>query len=420
MAPQRKQRGFGSIEMLKSGRFRARHRNPENKAQWVNAPYTFLQRKQASDWLTDQHAKIVTGQWEHPDAVAAREAQQAEQEAASAYPLEQWVNAWLRRLRREGKSANTMRSYTSNLRPFLDTFGDRPIQSISTEELSNWYESLSEPYMVTLKNGDTKTLHRSKKTCQNIAAIARSCFNYAVEDGVLTVSPLKIKGLSSKTTRKNPVAELPTDEQILTAADYAIPVVGAAILIAAYTGLRVGEIAALTRRNMHLVGDNPTIEVRGGTQRDVDGSIVMGAGKSRRAVRDLPVPHSIANRLAAYMVEHVNPEPDAKVVYMPGDRSRLLTDKALWEGKKRWREARAHAGISDRCRFHDLRAAYLTNLGIKGATLAELMQSAGHATADTVMIYQKATSERLRTLADLNDPGQQEEADVVPLQRKVT
>ena len=51
-------------------------------------------------------------------------------------------------------------------------------------------------------------------------------------------------------------------------------------------------------------------------------------------------------------------------------------------------------------RFHDLRHSGLTWTASTGATLAELMRRAGHVTSRAVLIYQHATEDRDRVLAD--------------------
>ncbi|MGH8997619.1 MAG: hypothetical protein ACRDYB_16605 [Acidimicrobiales bacterium] len=50
--------------------------------------------------------------------------------------------------------------------------------------------------------------------------------------------------------------------------------------------------------------------------------------------------------------------------------------------------------------FHDLRHSGLTWTAATGATLAELMRRAGHATPRAALIYQHATEDRDRVLAD--------------------
>ncbi len=64
-----------------------------------------------------------------------------------------------------------------------------------------------------------------------------------------------------------------------------------------------------------------------------------------------------------------------------------------------WNKARKAVGRSD-LRFHDLRHSGLTWSAAAGATVAELMRRAGHASPQAALRYQHVTEDRDRALAD--------------------
>ena len=64
-----------------------------------------------------------------------------------------------------------------------------------------------------------------------------------------------------------------------------------------------------------------------------------------------------------------------------------------------WRKACADAGIKG-LHFHDLRHTGNTMAAATGASTKELMARFGHGTARAALIYQHATEERQRTIAD--------------------
>lgn len=72
-----------------------------------------------------------------------------------------------------------------------------------------------------------------------------------------------------------------------------------------------------------------------------------------------------------------------------------------------WDDARATIGRND-LRFHDLRHTGLTLAAATGASTAELMRRAGHASPAAALRYQHATEDRDRVLADAL-------ADLVPI-----
>ena len=64
-----------------------------------------------------------------------------------------------------------------------------------------------------------------------------------------------------------------------------------------------------------------------------------------------------------------------------------------------WHKARTAIGRPD-LRFHDLRHSGLTWSAATGASVAELMRRAGHASQAAALRYQHATDDRDRVLAD--------------------
>ena len=63
-----------------------------------------------------------------------------------------------------------------------------------------------------------------------------------------------------------------------------------------------------------------------------------------------------------------------------------------------WTPALRATGL--RFRFHDLRHAGLTWAAAQGATIAELMHRAGHASSRAAMLYQHATRDRDHAIAE--------------------
>ena len=64
-----------------------------------------------------------------------------------------------------------------------------------------------------------------------------------------------------------------------------------------------------------------------------------------------------------------------------------------------WRRARINANLPG-TRFHDLRHSHLTLFATTGATRTELMSRAGHSSPRAALVYQHATQDRDRVLAD--------------------
>jgi integrase len=95
-----------------------------------------------------------------------------------------------------------------------------------------------------------------------------------------------------------------------------------------------------------------------------------------------------------HLAERVAPEPTAWL--FPGAGSQPVAPRTL---DRAWTRARETVGRSD-LRLHDLRHSGLTWAAATGATTAELMSRAGHASPAAALRYQHATQDRDRALAD--------------------
>jgi integrase len=139
--------------------------------------------------------------------------------------------------------------------------------------------------------------------------VLRACLSAAVREGHLATNPCTIPGAS--TARPLREKRLLTQDEIeaLTAA---IPARYRALLVVlAWTGLRFGEAAALTRSNLHL--DQGYISVRrrvvhlSGHGADVD------TPKSGAGVRDVYLPAFVTAELERHLARFSPNHPDALV-----------------------------------------------------------------------------------------------------------
>ena len=63
-----RQRWFGTIRRLPSGRYQARYHDPDGVRR--AADDTFATKTAAQDWLTLKEAELLEGEWVDPDAGA--------------------------------------------------------------------------------------------------------------------------------------------------------------------------------------------------------------------------------------------------------------------------------------------------------------------------------------------------------------
>lgn len=98
--------------------------------------------------------------------------------------------------------------------------------------------------------------------------------------------------------------------------------------------------------------------------------------------------------LQRHLLEHCAAGPEG--LLFPGDRSDHMSVRFLMD---RFRPARDAAGRSD-LTIHHLRHTALTMAGQHGATTAELKARGGHSSHVAMAIYQHATIDRDKRLAE--------------------
>lgn len=131
----------------------------------------------------------------------------------------------------------------------------------------------------------------------------------------------------------------------------------------------------------------------------MSGQSIVKEPKTRAGRRTVAIPPHILESLTRHMDSYTSESPDAYVV--EGSNRTLIVA---------WDRARSTLGRNE-LRFHDLRHSGLT-WSAAGASIAELMRRAGHASQTAALRYQHATDDRDRvlaqTLAELaNQAGEQ-------------
>jgi integrase len=146
------------------------------------------------------------------------------------------------------------------------------------------------------------------------------------------------------------------------------------VRIAAYAGLRRGELVALRWRDVDFRGCKITV------RRAVSGGTELASAKSRRA-RQVPLPAQAAGALERLRARQDFTSPDD---YVFANRlGRRLDGSAL---RRRYERARDAAQLEP-LRFHDLRHTYGSLLVAGGIDLASVKAAMGHSQISTTERY---------------------------------
>jgi integrase len=142
----------------------------------------------------------------------------------------------------------------------------------------------------------------------------------------------------------------------------------ALVLVGAYGGLRIGELAGLRRSRVDLL--RGTMEVAE-IVTEVGGRLRVGPPKTRASRRVVGLPRAVVEELAAHLAAPA--QPAAFVFTAPqGGPLRVIAFRA-----RIWRPATRAAGL-DGLRIHDLRHTAVALWIAAGANPKEVAARAGH------------------------------------------
>jgi integrase len=162
------------------------------------------------------------------------------------------------------------------------------------------------------------------------------------------------------------------------------------VLLAAWCGLRFGELAELRRADVDLA--HGELRVRRGVVR-AGGQWIAGTPKSPAGVRNVAIPPHLTDVVRDHLAGHTGREPGA--LLFTAQSGSYLTPGGLYDY---FYPARLAAGRPD-LRFHDLRHTGATLAAAAGGTIAELMRRLGHSTPGAAMRYQHAADDRDAAIA---------------------
>ena len=251
--------------------------------------------------------------------------------------------------------------------------GEAKLVDLTTAMIRRWHSTLAKS---------------SPPTAAKAYRLVRAVLNTAAADEVIAVNPCRVKGAGVEHAAERPMA---TVAEVQALAEAVPRRYGMLVLMAAWVGLRLGELAALTRGDIDL--DSATVTVSKNRQRLDNGTSVVLRPKSAAGRRTVSIPPPLLPQLREHFEEYVATGRDALV--FSGEKGAPL-DRSHWN--RRWHAAREAIGRPD-LRFHDLRHVGNTLAAATGASTRELMARMGHSSPRAALIYQHATLERDRAIA---------------------
>lgn len=413
---------LGTVELLPSGRYRASYRVEGDK---FSAPHTFADKRAAEGWLATERADRLRGTWRDP-----RQGQTT---------LSEYLTSWLDSSRH--LSARTQELYGDLARRWIvPSVGEgKPVElgrltlaQLSPAIIRRWFAAVSDAARVAaecraasqyrrqhparawarssgLKVSDTGRLSPAvieawsaagspvavsavlsdpgRTTAAQSYRLLRTALNAAVRDGLILTNPCTIPGAGSVRHRERGTAN-PAE---VVALAHAMPDrLRAAVVVAAWSSLRFGELFALARRHVDL--DAGTIRVERALPRHGTGA-TWALTKTVSSARTVALPPFVVEELRAHVDRYTGTEPDA-LVFCTG------SGRPIGSGNLHVAFSRARASIGrDDLTWHDLRHTGATLAYRAGASVKDVQRRLGHTTARAAMIYAHAADDSDRLIA---------------------
>jgi integrase len=312
--------------------YRARYRDPAGREH----AKVFARKADAQRFLTEMENHKLKGTWTDP--------------ALGRVLFRDWLGEWwatttnLRPTTRE-RNETLLRRYA------LPRFGDVTLVAISQRDVRAWVADLSGRGL-------------APATVQKAYQLLGKVMGAAVDAGMVMQTPCRRVPLP-KVEREE--MRFLTPAEIARLADAIDQRYRALVLVAAYGGLRIGELAGLRRRRVDLL--RGTVEVAE-IVTEAEGVVRFGPPKTRAGRRTVGLPRAVVDELAAHLVRaeseaFVFAAPEGGPLRVHGFRARV------------WRPATRRAEL-DGLRIHDLRHTAVALWIAVGANPKEVAARAGH------------------------------------------
>lgn len=304
--------------------------------------------------------------------------------------MEEFLKGYADYLRnRKGRSENTVRSYISDLLPFL-AFLKRA--NLHPTQLGRSHLRSYLAWLMTGARGRKGGYARASVSRKLVAL--RSFYRYLAQEGVIEANPIP-KGRAFRIKRERHLPRFLGQrevEKLLEAPDLSKPtgIRDRAILELLYSsGLRLSELAGLDLKDVDLAGQ----EVR-----------VRGKGSKERLVLvGRPAVEALRRYLASVRPALAKGDSEALFLNRYGGR---LSRRSIQRKVVRYA---LKAGIATGVHTHTIRHTFATHLLEGGADLRVVQELLGHSSPAATQVYTHITPSQARRVYLSAHPGAREE-----------
>lgn len=314
--------------------------------------------------------------------------------------LNKAADLWLESRKNELKRT-TMACYSYDLRKYIrPVLGKLRVDRIDTAALGDF-------------SGGLKEQGLSAQSINRILTILRMVLNYAEQEQLAPVTQRKIRRVRMKPKRVRILSleERKRLETYLLRKDCPqTSGVRAGIFLSLYTGLRIGEVCALTWNNIDLRRETLSVEKTLTRIYVMDGSagaktrVECGDAKTENSARTIPIPAFLKRFLIRYCDI---PYTTRGGIFVLSGATKPMEPRSY---QNKFREVLEGAGL-DRINYHMLRHTFATRCIEKGFDVKALSEILGHGSVKTTMdLYVHPTMDmktdymnRLEPMVDFGD-----------------
>ncbi len=331
--------------------YQARHPGPRGKT----VVRTFPRKRDAERWLQAQGTAMASGEWLDPALGRKTFAQLAEQWTAT--------RAVHHSPRTRERSASILRTYLT------PAFGTTPLARLDRPAIKHYFSTHPFP---------------SPATQRKVHTTLSSILSEGVELGWLKTNPAQRLRLPAQ---PKPDMTVLTAHEVRALAQAAEdhtqrPQDGLAVLCAAYTGLRAGELWALQAQDIATTNGQPQLHVRR-TLTTENGALTFRPTTKTGQPRVVSLPAFLARQLQAHTrqlhpTDLVFAAPGGGNARKKGERTPIRHE--LWV-RRVFKPAKAAALPAEKqhLRWHDLRDTCASLLIANGASIMLVSKRLGHA-----------------------------------------
>lgn len=366
-----------------SGRWEARYR----EADGTRRARVFASEDEAKQFLKTVQYRVQTGDYIAPEAGKVTFGLVAE--------------AWFASKQQANRKARTLDGYRNILDSWLARWDKRAVGSITHLDVQRLLTDLS---------------GKRPQTVRNVFNVLRGVMDEAVDAGYLRANPCSRFAKKMPKQDRTERARFLTPQEVARLAAALAPPHDLLVTLAAWSGLRAGELAGLragrvdtAKCRLHV---KETVVSVGGERR-------ADTPKSDKSRRTVPIPPP----LAALLRDHIDAHDLGPDDYVFGNSDGTPLNHAAFY-RTGFRKATEAAGLTG-LRFHDLRHTYASLMAHQGEDLYRVSRWMGHSTiAITADLYThlfEGEDAALATrLAAAFATGHTADATVVSLPRKRT